>query len=323
MKKLSRRCLLRSSAVAAGAGLVSNIAPLGLLRTARVFADKQPHLQFPTTPRERLAIASWPFRAEIESPTNEYRDKKKPGMDLKDFIAKAYERFHVPGIEPLSLHFSSTDERYVKSFRETIEKAGVHVVNIPVDNEDSFYDHDAAVRKQVVQQCKHWVDVAALLGSPSLRTSIAPAKNAKPNVDLTAETLRPLVDYAASKNVLINLENDNPVSEDPTFLVEVLGTVSHPYLHALPDFCNSMANSNSEQFNDKALKMLFPRAYSICHVKDSEVGDGGKVSRVELPHIFAILKASNYRGYCSMEWEGPEDPYVGTERLIAASLANL
>jgi sugar phosphate isomerase/epimerase len=244
-------------------------------------------------------------------------------VDLKDFAAKTRERFHVSGFEPLSSHFPSTDDHYVKSFREAIEKAGVHVVDIPVDNELSFYDPDSAIRKQLVQQCKHWVDVAVFLGSPSLRTSIAPAKNSKPNVDLTAETLRPLVDYAASKNVLINLENDNPVSEDPTFLVEVLGAVGHPYLHALPDFCNSMANTGSEQFNDKALTMLFPRAYSICHVKDSEVGDGGKVSRVDLPHIFTILKASNYRGYCSMEWEGPEDPYVGTDRLIAASLANL
>jgi sugar phosphate isomerase/epimerase len=323
MKKVTRRSLLRSSAVAAGAGFITQAAPLTLLRAANAFAENQPKLQFPTAPRERLSIASWPFRAEIESPTNEYRDKSKPGMDLKDFAAKVRERFHVPGVEPLSTHFPSTDDRYLKTFREAIDNASVHVVDIPVDNEISFYDPDVAARKQAVQQCKHWVDVALVLGSPSLRTSIADAKNAKPNVDLTAESLRALVDYAASKNVVINLENDNPVSEDPTFLIAVLSEVNHPYLHALPDFCNSMANSNSEQFNDKTLTMLFPHAYNICHVKDSEVGDNNKVARVDLKHIFTILKASNYRGYCSMEWEGPEDPYVGTERLIAASLANL
>ena len=38
---------------------------------------------------------------------------------------------------------------------------------------------------------------------------------------------------------------------------------------------------------------------------------------------FHILRASNYRGYCSMEWEGGGDPYAGTQKLIAASLQYL
>jgi len=55
-------------------------------------------------------------------------------------------------------------------------------------------------------------------------------------------------------------------------------------------------------------------------VKDSEVGDGGKVYRVSMKLTFDIVKAANYRGYFSMEWEGPENPYQGTKRLIAESL---
>jgi sugar phosphate isomerase/epimerase len=131
-----------------------------------------------------------------------------------------------------------------------------------------------------------------------------------------------LVDYGASKNILINLENDDLVSEDAFFVTKVIDTVDHPYLHALPDFCNSMMTGNAD-FNYRAVTAMFQRAYNICHVKDSEVGDDGKVFRVDLKKTFNILKASNYRGYCSMEWEGPEDPYWGTEKLIAASVENL
>jgi sugar phosphate isomerase/epimerase len=130
------------------------------------------------------------------------------------------------------------------------------------------------------------------------------------------------VDYAANKNVLVNLENDNLVSEDAFFIVKVIEKVSHPYLHALPDFCNSMT-SGDEKFNYDAVTAMFRHAYNICHVKDSEVGDQGKVFRVDLKKTFEILKASQYKGYCSMEWEGPEDSYVGTKRLIAASLKYL
>jgi sugar phosphate isomerase/epimerase len=320
MKEFTRRILLRSSTLAAGAALVPGLTTWNLVG-APVPQDK-PSLKFPTAPRERLAVASWPFRAEIESPSNEYRNKAKRGTDLKDFAAKVRERFQVPGVEPLSAHFPSTDEHYVNSFREAIEKVGVHVVDIPVGNANSFYDADPAARAKAVEHAKRWVDVAVLLGSPSIRTSIEQAKNAKPNVELTAQTLRPLVDYGASKNILINLENDDLVSEDAFFITKVIDTVHHPYLHALPDLCNSMMTGDAD-FNYRAVTAMFQRAFNICHVKDSEVGDDGKVFRVDLKKTFAILKASNYRGYCSMEWEGPEDPYWGTEKLIAASLENL
>jgi len=321
MTKISRRGVLRGSAAfVAGAiawrkDLVARFAAPERFQTA-------PQLKFPTAARERLSVASWPFRAEIDSATNEYRDKKRPGMDLRDFAVKVREQFGVPGVEPLSVHFPSTDERYLKSFREAIEKAGVHVINIPVDNSVSFYDADAATRKKAVEHGMKWVDIAVTLGSPSVRTSIAEAKNSKPNVDAAAESLRRLVDYAATKNILVNLENDDLVSEDAFFVVKVIEKVNHPYLHALPDFCNSMASGN-EKFNYDAVTAMFQHAYNICHVKDSEVGDEGKVFRVDLKKTFDILNASHYKGYCSMEWEGPEDPYVGTKRLIAASLQYL
>lgn len=320
MKEFSRRSLLRSSAVTAGAALVPRLTTWNLVGAA--VPQNKPDLKFPTAPRARLAVASWPFRAEIESPSNEYRNKSKPGIDLKDFAVKVQRQFHVPGVEPLSAHFPSTDQHYLNNFREAIDKAGVHVVDIPVGNANSFYDADPAARAKAVEHAKRWVDVAVILGSPSIRTSIEQAKNAKPNVELTAQTLRSLVDYGASKNILINLENDDLVSEDAFFITKVIDAVHHPYLHALPDFCNSMMTGNAD-FNYRAVTAMFQRAYNICHVKDSEVGDDGKVFRVDLKKTFDILKASNYRGYCSMEWEGPEDPYWGTEKLIAASLENL
>jgi sugar phosphate isomerase/epimerase len=294
----------------------------GFAGLGRASSESSPNLKFPTASRERLSVATWPFRAEIESARNEYRDKKKPGMDLRDFAVKIRDKFGVPGVEPLSAHFSSTDEAYVKGFREGLEKAGMHVVNIPVDNSASFYDSDAGARKQAVDHGKKWVDIAVILGSPSVRTAIAEAKNSKPNVDAAAESLRQLVDYASSKNILVNLENDDLVSEDAFFIVKVIEKVNHPWLHALPDFCNSMMGGN-EKFNYDAVKAMFQHAYNICHVKDSEVGDGGKVYRVDLKKTFDILNASHYKGYCSMEWEGPEDPYEGTKKLIAASLQYL
>lgn len=313
--KLPRRTFLKSSALVAGAASFHDWNIL-LAEQARA-----PHLQIPKSPRERISVATWPFRAEIVSPTNEYRNPKIPGMDLVDFCANVPKTFSVTQIEPLNSHFSDTKSAYISHFRNTLEEAGVRVVNIPVDNEHSYYDADPAVRKQAVDNGKRWIDIALALGSPSVRTSIAAAQNAKPSVDVVAEQLKPLAVYAAERNVLLNLENDNLESEDAFFLVKVIKKVNHPYLHALPDFCNSMQKGD-EKFNYDAVAALFPLAYSICHVKDSEA-DEGKVVRVDLKRTFDILNKSNYKGYCSMEFEGEGSPYDGTKALIAATLANL
>jgi sugar phosphate isomerase/epimerase len=322
VRKVSRRNLLHTSAAAMAGAIAWRSNPLEMFGVVEASGQGTPQMMFPTEARERLAVASWPFRAEIESATNDYRDKKVPGMDLRGFAVKVREQFGVPGVEPLSAHFPSTDERYLKEFREAIEKAGIHVVNIPVDNSASFYDAEATTRKKAVEHGRKWVDVAVALGSPSVRTSIAESKNSKPDVGRAAESIRALLDYAAGKNIQVNLENDDLVSEDAFFVVKVIEKVNHPYLHALPDFCNSMTSGN-EKFNYDAVTAMFQHAYNICHVKDSEVGDQGKVYRVDLKRTFDILNASHYKGYCSMEWEGPENPYEGTKRLIMASLQYL
>ncbi len=322
MKKITRRNLLQTSALMAGTACVWRENPLDIFAATETPEQKRPDLKFPTAARDRLAVATWPFRAEIESATNEYRDKKVPGMDLRDFAAKVRERFGVPGVEPLSSHFPSTGDRYLNGFREAIEKAGVHVVNIPVDNEHSYYDAAAAARKLAVENGKKWVNVAATLGSPSVRTSIAPASNSKPDVERTADSLRELVEYAAERSILVNLENDNLVSEDAFFIVKVVEKVNLPYLHALPDFCNSM-NSGDEKFGYAALTAMFGKAYNICHVKDSEADEGGRAVRVDLKKAFEILRTSQFKGYCSMEWEGAEDSNYGTKKLIVASLEYL
>jgi sugar phosphate isomerase/epimerase len=322
MARYSRRMMLRTTAMAGAALGLHGSSLLQSMALESANGQDNPNIKFPVSPRDRLAVASYPFRAYIDSPHNHDRDPKLPGMDLRAFATQVKQKFGVPGVEPLSEHFPSTDAAYLHAFREAIEKAGVHVVNISVGSPSSFYDADAAARRKAVENGKHWVDVAIMIGSPSVRVSIAVARNAKPKVDLAAQELRQLVEYAATKNVVVNLENDDLTSEDAFFVVNVIETVNHPYLYALPDFCNSMTTGN-EKFNYEAVTRMFQHAYSICHVKDSEPGEDGKMYAVDLKKTFHILKASNYRGYCSMEWEGGGNPYAGTEKLIAASLQYL
>ena len=51
--------------------------------------------------------------------------------------------------------------------------------------------------------------------------------------------------------------------------------------------------------------------------------DGKTIYRVDVDPIFAIAKETRYKGYFSMEWDAPGDPYEGTKQLIKSTLRNL
>jgi sugar phosphate isomerase/epimerase len=290
-------------------------------------ASSGPSVTFPTNSRDRVAVAAYPFREFIvgwkgwdgNTPSTVPRAQQ---MELKDFAAHVVEKFNVHHIEPWSPVFPSTDPRYLEQFRSAVQKAGSSVVDVAVDGRHSQYATDAAERTASVSATNQWIDVAIALGSPSIRTHIDGGKNLKPDVGLAADTLARNAEYAAKKNVVVHLENDNPVSEDPFFIAQIIEKVNSPWLRALPDFGNSLA-AHDEAFQDRAMETMFAHAYGICHVKDGEVDDQGKASHVDLEKAFATLKKHGYKGYCSIEYDAPGDPYKPTTELVEATIKYL
>lgn len=279
-------------------------------------------MKFPVVPRERIAVTTWPFRMYMESPTNRWRNPKLPGMALKDFPAMVLEKFGLHHVELLSYHFPSTERAYLRDLRTAVEKAGSHIVNIPVGGTASFYDPFAVNRQEAINYGKKWIDVAVRVGSPSVRLHIAGVKRVTPDAGRAAESLKRVAAYGAECNVMVTLENDDLVTEDGFFIVRVIDKVQNPYLRTLPDFANSVLSGNAA-FNYDALALMFRHAYNIAHMKDSEVGGTGKLYTVDVARIFRIAEAANYRGYYSLEWEGRGGAYEGTSKLLAKTLKYL
>jgi sugar phosphate isomerase/epimerase len=278
----------------------------------RVASSSAPAVKFPSEPKARVAVASYSFREFI---AGEEHRSGNPTLELKDFAAHVVGKFGVHNVEPWSPHFPSTDPKYLEQFRAAVDKAQSAVVDIAVDGSYSPYSMDPAERQRAVAYSKHWVDVAIALGSPSIRTHIRKAKDSKPDVGRTAESLLRVVEYSSTKNVVVHLENDDPLSEDPFFITQVIERVNSPWLHALPDFGNSLA-AHDEDYAYRGVDAMFAHAYGICHVKDGEVNERGKAVHVDLPRTFGILKRHRYKGYCSIEYDAPGDPYKATAELV-------
>src|SRR2546423_4796486 len=166
MHSLNRRAFLGTLSAVAAAGFVGTEIDSSLARAA-----KEPHLNFPTAPRDRISLTSYPFRAYIETPANHARDPRLPGMTLEQFAALAALKFNVHHIEPHGRHFRSLDSAYLKSVREAFEKVRVDVVDLAAPDL-RLYDSDASVRKEAVAGAKKWVDAAVAIGVPSVQAHI-------------------------------------------------------------------------------------------------------------------------------------------------------
>ena len=279
-----------------------------------------PSVQFPAAPRERIAVASYPFRAFISGAHDPHATPAK--MPLKEFAAHVKQKFNVSHIEPWSEHFLSLDATYLDELRDTVTKAGCAFANIAADGENSFYSKDAVKCEGAVAFGKRWIDVAAHIGSPSVRINMASEDGTKPDAALVAESLKTLAVYAASKNVVVHHENDNPVSEDPFFIVNVLDRVNSPWDRGLPDFGNSFSALSAEEAF-RGLDAMFAHAYGISHVKDVSMTPKGAAIPVDMARVFAIARKHNYKGFFSMEWDTEGDPYAGTMKLIETTLKNV
>jgi sugar phosphate isomerase/epimerase len=292
----------------------------GLTIAEHISARSEPAYPFPTAPRDRLAVTSYPFRAWIESPTNHGRDPKLPAMDLTEFPSFAAKQFNIHNINPLADHFHSTDQNYIDRFRAALEAANSHIVDLGLSGGE-FYSTDASRRQAGIDLGKRGIDLAAGVGSPSVRQHIH--GQGRPDIALAAESLARLADYGGQHKVVVNLENDSLVSEDPFFLAAVIDKVNHPYLRGLPDFGNSLVQ-HDQAFNLRAVRAMLQHAFNMCHIKDSVTDDKGKLYRVDLAPLFQEAKRSGYRGFFSMEFDtNSGDPIAGTRNLIQQTLSNL
>jgi sugar phosphate isomerase/epimerase len=304
MKSLTRRSVLKGALVCSASAAFAGV----------------PHATFPVDPRARLAVATYPFRAFIIAPGNQDYDPKKQGMDLASFARFVRTEFKVNGIEPLDSHFPSTEPGEVRKLRAAFDAAGVYAVNIPVDEKVELCSDDEARRSAGNARYRQWIDVAVLLGSPSVRVWI-PKCSDPSDLPRAVRALKPTLDYAASRNVVVNLENDNPVSASAARSLAAIKLADTPYLRALPDFGNGLM-AGDERFNAQAVKDMFVHAWNIAHVKDAEIVHGQRKT-ASLAELFGIAKASGYRGYFSMESESDADPIVDTKHLLEQSLSLL
>jgi len=245
------------------------------------------------------AITDWEEhnRMMMESPD----DLLKGDIDPMDF-PKVAAGYGINCIELVNVFYYSkaNDMDYWAAFKKNCEDAGVTVGLIMCDALGNLGDADPEARMAAVDNHKPWVDVAAFLGAKSIRVNAAGDGTAEEVAANAVDGLSKLGEYCATKGINVVVENHGGYSSDGKWLSGVMTKVGMDNVGTLPDFGNFF-----EYDRYLGMEELMPFAKGVS-AKSHEFDADGNEIHSDFLRIMKIVKASGFKGYVGIEYEGPE-----------------
>lgn len=182
---------------------------------------------------------------------------------------------------------------------------GVRNVLIMCDREGRLGDPEEAKRSEAVQNHVKWIEAARTLGCHSIRVNAASEGAFDEQIKLAADGLRRLTEIGDQYGISVIVENHGGLSSNGSWLASVMREVDHPRCGTLPDFGNFHINRETGEEYDRYLgtKQLMPFAKGVS-AKTFNFNPDGLERDIDYPRLFEIVKASGYRGYIGIEWEG-------------------
>jgi sugar phosphate isomerase/epimerase len=194
----------------------------------------------------------------------------------------------------------------IDAIKGYLEKYGLEVCNMPIDFGD-IGNPDADARKADIKMLKMWIDIAAELGSPSVRfNSGSVNRDAQGNLDLSLciSSYRELARYGAQRNVVVTMENHGGATEQPEACVAIFEGVNDPNYQLTPD----LGNFHLGEGMYRGVDMMFACGKPLCvHVKtyafDPAYGEGCD-SHTDFKRMAEIVHSHKYDGWYSIECNG-------------------
>ena len=260
----------------------------------------------------------------------------KDGFDIYKLVKTVKEQGW-DGIEFAEIPNGDADIwEFCKLVKQLCADEGLEIINYCVGSD--FINGSGGDLKKEIERVKRDVDIAEAVGSPQMRhdatygvnRSVPPPRGFDDFCGRIAQGYREVTEYAAQKGIQTSIENHGLFVQDSARVERVINAVGNANFGALVDIGNFLCADEDPAF---AIGVLAPYAKHV-HAKDFHVksgmlpdpGEGFFKSRggnylrgavlghgnAPVDQCIGLLKASGYDGYISLEFEGIEDPLLGT-----------
>jgi len=299
MMKMTRRHLLGSGltavAVAASSKSEAAVAP----RTPCVGTGE-------IGPQLKLGCAAYSLRDYLPQ-------GGKPGkMSLLDWLELA-AAWNLDGVELTSYYFTSEAPQALCELKAKAFKLGLDISGTSVGNDFCLPAGDE--RSKQTDLTKRWVDHSVELGAPCVRVFAGhkrPGADRKSDFASVVECLKPCCDYAGTHGVFLALENHGYLTETGPEVLAILEAVNNEWLGLNLDTGNFISDPY------KNMELVAPKTITTHTKSEVRTADGSGSEPADFPRIMNILRAANYRGYISLEYEAKEDAMTAVPKTLAS-----
>lgn len=256
---------------------------------------------------KRISLMSNDFSGLLPEVWGDWSKRPAPGkMNMMDLPEEVADRLHLHHLEVCNINLLSMEPSYIGEFKARLRKAKSRVVDLVVELDPpatSYRGHisvcspDPQIRAHAIAETKKWIDIAAVLGSPSIMPNQGVHSLPKDLAPCIAG-LKSLVDYGKPKGVAVILE---PRGEHLDQLVELIK--------------GSGAYSNPQIGTEAGLRLLYPLARTVQHINDSP--------RSNLPLAIKLSKQLGFKGWFSIETDGGPDSWAEIQKVINSLLLYL
>ena len=269
-----------------------------------------------------------------------YRLLGKDGFDIYKLIEtvketgfEGIEFVRIPGEENVSDVFELCAE-----IKKICSDEGLEIINYCTNSDFiAGSDGDWDIEKEI-ELVKHHVDRAETLGTKHMRNDagwgvgrgVPPPRGFDDYLDRIVYGYKEVTKYAEKKNIVMSIENHGQFVQDSLRVEKIINKVGSPNFGALIDIGNFLCVDEDPSY---AVGILAPYVKHV-HVKDFHVKSGmlrnpgqgyfrtrgGNYIRgaivghgnAPVDQCVELLKNQGYNGYLSIEFEGLEDPVLGT-----------
>ena len=274
---MNRRQMMKAFPALAAGAAAAHVAT----GRAQVVSPQAP----PTPPaykgRLRPGVVALSYRPQLESKEMTYEDIVRvtadlglEGMEMTGYWLPPMLNFP-PGTpstqvsEMVRQTPANPTAEWLASLRNVAYKNGVHIYSVgsPVKMAQKTLE----LRQKEIVFGKKWIDIADHVGAGNVRVFagglVQDATEAQ-CVDWALEVYKPILDYAATKGILVGVEDDDDMTRTSEQLLNIIKKVNHPFARIGLDCGNFRKDGYSECERCAAVRLVYAR-------QDQHVGAGG------------------------------------------------
>ncbi len=267
-----------------------------------------------SAPRMRLGLAAYSFRDYMLHSSSKQEPVEGPRtLTMEKFIDHCAE-WGVDGAELTSYYFPKdvTNEQLL-AVRRHAHLRGVTITGTSVGN--TFTNSAGPERDKQVAYVKEWIDKAVVLGAPHIRVFAGyqlkgmSLEQAKKNC---IEQLEECADYAGKRGIFLGIENHHGIVAEADHLVEIVKAVKSPWVGVNFDSGNFHTD---DPYAD--LAKIAPYAVNAQIKTEIKLRGAAQKQPADLARIVGILRAANYQGFVTLEFEAKENPWTAVPVVLA------